>query len=580
MALVANINDTTNLIKHRGIRLDTVIDGFGEVVEFKVGSVITTSKQVVYNPANGFYYRYVGTTPHTVVAGETLTSTGWNCVGLLRGYDLSDVRNWSTNLEPVSTDAIAGNTAALQLMVDSLGRGATVRFPEGTRTVFNTLWIKEPNVTVTGGGTLDGTLRVVRGTYATSTDIYMNCTIKDVLFETTRGLTDAIQLGFARMGTITNIVDFRGYTTAVHVLDRADLAGSQAIGQTVNRWIISNCHYGKGGTAGSTVNYFIKVEESAGVVFPIADWIVASNEGHALIDHIQVTSVDGLTVSDNIMFFPGYQTQSQIKRAHIYISTGATWVHIHDNKFFESGGTSLYLSGISRMQVHHNLYAFGAQRVPSPQVVVTGTPLAGQFFTQGNISDELIIFPSGQGIYVAPNSGRLNVRACNIQNPSAGLYYYGTAERPPAVGVEVGTGTIGVMVSDCTVREGTYSFPNISTNRYLRNTTEGISGGTGVQVQSVLAVLSVTAATSTINVAPWDAVEVSVASSFGLTTILNAGPTKFCTITNTGSSNFNIASSANLRLVGGGTLTLTQGSSITLRVATGGTATEVSRAIL
>lgn len=545
---------------------------------FTAGGTAKAGVTALLNLSNGFYY--------TPISGEITASPGsspdrnWRAVGLLRGYPINDVRNWSTNISPTETGDIANNTAAIQFMIDSLGAGSTIVFPAGFTTVVNRLDIKYPDMTVCGGGTIDGTIRVFRGTFASSSNIYMNCTIKDVLFSTSRGLTDAIQLAYCRMGTITNIADFRGYTNAIHILNNTVVGGTpaNAWGQMVNRWIVSNCHYGKDGT--NTVGRFIYAEASEGMTYPIADWIVKGNEGHATLDHIVVPTVDGLTVSDNIMFFPGYQTASATKRSHIRIETGGVWVQIHDNKFFESGGTSLYMHGVTRFSVHDNLYAFGAQRVPAPQIVVTGVPQAGKYYTQGSIHDETVISPAGEGISIGADQGRMKVHSCNIQNPSATSYYYGTAAQPTATGVVVNGGTIAVEVKDCTVREGAHSFAAVSNNLYKDNVIDGITGGTGFSRMSVLKVLSLTSGTSTIDARPWDAVEVAVTSSFGLTTIQNTGPTKMLTITNTGTSSFNIAHSATLRLVGSTTAKLTPGSTITLRVATGGNAAEVSRAIL
>lgn len=545
---------------------------------FTAGGTANAGVTALLNPSNGFYY--------TPISGEITAAPGsspdsnWRAVGLLRGYPINDVRNWSTNISPTETGDIANNTAVIQFMIDSLGAGSTIVFPAGFTTVVNRLDIKYPDMTICGGGVIDGTIRVYRGTFASSSDIYMNCTIKDVLFSTSRGLTDAIQLAYCRVGSISNIIDFRGYTNAIHILNNAVVGGSPATawGQMVSRWIVSNCHYGKDGT--NTVGRFIYVEASEGITFPIADWIVKGNEGHATLDHIVITTVDGLTVSDNIMFFPGYQAASATKRSHIRIETGGTWIQIHDNKFFESGGTSVYLNGATRFSLHDNLYAFGAQRVPAPQIVLAGSPLAGDYFTQGVIHDETIIFPGGEGVSIGAKSGRLKIHSINVQNPSASMYYYGTTPQPAAQGVIVDHDTLAVEVYNCTVREGVNTLAAVNNNLYRDNVIDGITGGTGFSRMSVLKVLSLTSGTSTIDARPWDAVEVSVTSSFGLTTIQNTGPTKMLTITNTGASSFNIAHSATLRLVGATTATLTPGSTITLRVATGGSASEVSRAIL
>ena len=545
---------------------------------FTTGGTAEFGKSALLNEANGLYYMPV--TGTITVPPNSTPDSNWRAVGLLRGYPVNDVRNWSTNITPTETTDIANNTAAIQFMIDTLGAGSTIVFPAGFTTVVNRLDIKYPDMTICGGGVIDGTIRVCRETFATSSDIYMNCTIKDVLFSTSRGLTDAIQLAYCRMGTITDITDFRGYTNAIHILNNTAVGGSTAPawGQMVNRWIVSNCHYGKDGIR--TVGRFIYAEASPGLTFPLADTIVSGNEGHATLDHIVIDTVDGFTVNNNIMFFPGYQTVNTSKRSHIRIENGGGWININDNKFFESGGTSVYLNKVSRFNIHDNLYAFGAQRVPAPQIVLTGSPLAGDYFTQGIIHDETIIFPGGEGVSIGAKSGRLKVHSINVQNPSSPRYYYGTAPQPEAQGVIVDQDTLAVEVYNCTVREGVNTLAAVNNNLYRDNVIDGISGGTGFSRVSTLNTLTVTSATSAIDVRLWDAVEVSVTSSFGLTTIQNTGPTKLITITNTGTSSFNVANSATLKLAGSTTATLTAGSSLTLRVATGGNATEVSRAII
>lgn len=568
-----------NLDVYSKSEVDIIASGIIKAGTFSAGGTATSWRSALLNETNGYYYTPVSGTI-SVGAGSSPNSQ-WLAVGLLRGYQIKDVRNWSTNISPTVANDIANNTAAIQFMIDSLGAGSTIIFPAGFTTVVNRLDIKHPDMTICGGGVIDGTIRVFRETFATSSDIYMNCTIRDVLFSTSRGLADAIQLAYCRMGTITNIPDFRGYTNAIHILNNAAVGGTtaNAWGQMVNRWIVSNCHYGKDGR--NTVGRFIYAEASDGIAYPIADWIVKGNDGHATLDHILVTSaIDGLTVSDNIMFFPGYQTSSATKRSHIRIEGGGTWFQIHDNKFFESGGTSVYLNGTTRFSLHDNLYAFGAQNVPVPQIVVTGTPQSGAYFSQGVIHDETIVMPGGEGISIGAKQGRLKVHNCNIQNPSSSTYYYGSGAQPAANGILVDLDTVAVEVNNCTVREGAYSFADASNNLYKDNVIDAISSGKGLSYVSALKVLKLNSGSTVIDAGPWEAVEVSVASSFGLSSILNSGPTKMLTITNTGSNSFNIANSSAIRLAGSAAATLTPGSSITLRVSNGGNSTEVSRAII
>ncbi|EIQ6798803.1 hypothetical protein LVO28_004537, partial [Escherichia fergusonii] len=132
--------------------------------------------------------------------------------------------------------------------------------------------------------------------------------------------------------------------------------------------------------------------------------------------------------------------------------------------------------------------------------------------------------------------------------------------------------TIAVEVVNNTTSSGNNILSNVTNNFYKDNIVENIIPGSGVRIESTIKTLSLSSATSTIDVGPWMAVTVSVSSSFGLSVIKNSGPTKIITITNTGTSSFNIVNSQNLKLSGGTNVTLTAGSSLTLRVATGGNA--------
>ncbi|EHL5738588.1 phage head-binding domain-containing protein [Escherichia coli] len=534
---------------------------------FSSGATLMGKNQVLFNDSDGYWYRYTGVIPVTVPPNSSPDSH-WKAVGYLLGYDIRDVRNWTNDLH----DAL-GNTIKLQVMADALGDGGEIIFPGGTTTVFNTIDIKNKNFTISGSGIIDGTIRFYKGTYLTNPDIYMNFKVSsECRFKTDRSLDAAIQLCYSRVGSIS-FSQCDGYVHAIRKISTTELTNPNAIGQNVNRITVSNCKY-------DNVDYFIKSGKSPDISFDAADWIIINNEGHALIDHVSFDSIDGVTIADNIMFFPGYQTKNGTKRSHIRIENGGGWLHIHDNKFFESGGSSVYLNKCTRFNIHDNLYAFGAQRVPVPQLVITGTPLSGDYFSQGIIHNETMALCGGEGISIGDKSGRLKVYGNNIQNPSSTAYYYGETPQPEPTGIIVLNDTIAVEVVNNTTSSGNNNLSDVANNFYKDNIVENIIPGSGVMIESTIKTLSLSSATSTIDVGPWMAVTVSVSSSFGLSVIKNSGPTKIITITNTGTSSFNIVNSQNLKLSGGTNVTLTAGSSLTLRVATGGNATEVSRAII
>ncbi|CAB5508839.1 Phage tail fibers [Salmonella phage Se_EM4] len=548
---------------------------------FQDGGGAEAGMSALLNSNDNYYY-----TPLSGVINVTpgsLPDSNWKCVGFLNGYDIFDVRNWSENPSPTDSAGIIANTSAIQFMADSLGDGGCLLFPEGTTTRFNTINITNRDVTISGGGVVDGTIRVYCKTFAASSDIYMNTDIGNLTFSTTRNLSSAIELAYARMGSIHDIRDVRGYSNAIHVIPSTAVGGSSATawGQMVNRWMVSNCHYGKGAEDGYTVDRFIYAEPSPGMQYPVADLVVTGNEGHAKVDHIYIDTIDGLTVSSNIMFFPGGSLgPTEKKNSHIRINNGGGWLNINDNKFFESGGTSVYLNKCTRFSLHDNLYAFGSQRSPVPQIVIDGTPLAGEYFTQGAIHDETIIMPGGEGIYVAAKNGRLKIHDCNIQDPCNAMYYYGAAAQPSPVGITVVSDTKLVEVFDNTTREGDNALAGVVNNVYRANIIDKLGSLGSVFVETVTRDLGLGSATSTIDVRPWDNVVFTTAAHFDLQFFVNGGPVKNVTLTHSGTANFTIINSLSTKLAGNTNLVVTPGSSITFRVNTDGSATEVSRAII
>lgn len=547
---------------------------------FQDGGGAEAGMSALLNSNDNYYY-----TPLSGVINVTpgsLPDSNWKCVGFLNGYDIFDVRNWSENPSPTDSVGIIANTSAIQFMADSLGDGGCLLFPEGTTTRFNTINITNRDVTISGGGVVDGTIRVYCKTFAASSDIYMNTDIGNLTFSTTRNLSSAIELAYARMGSIHDIRDVRGYSNAIHVIPSTAVGGSSATawGQMVNRWMVSNCHYGKGAEDGYTVDRFIYAEPSPGMQYPVADWVVTGNEGHATVDHIYIDTIDGLTVSDNIQFFPGGVLKSNEKNSHIRIVSGGGWINIHDNKFFESGGTSVYLNKCTRFSLHDNLYAFGSQRSPVPQIVIDGTPLAGEYFTQGAIHDETIIMPGGEGIYVAAKNGRLKIHDCNIQDPCNAMYYYGAAAQPSPVGIMVVSDTKAVEVFDNTTREGKNALSGVVDNVYRNNILDNLSSSGALFVETITRDQGIAAPSSTIDIRAWDNVVFTTAAHFDLLFFLNGGPAKNVTLTHSGTANFTIINSLSIKLAGNTHLVVTPGSSITFRVNTDGSATEVSRAII
>ena len=540
---------------------------------FQSGGVAESNSTALLNTQDGFYYTPVSGTI-TVPSGSAPDSN-WKCIGLLNGYDFSDVRNWVIDF----SDADA-NTAILQLMADSQGDGGSIIVPGGVIVSFNILWIKNRFFTISGNGTIDGTLRICKGSYASSSDIYMNFSISGVRFKTDRNLKDAIQLIYARVGDI-QCSGVEGYDNFIRVIATSELPNPKTYGQMVNRIKIHHCAYG-GNIDNIKLNYLIYAEESDGIDFPVADWIVESCEGHVNISHIHLNcAFDGFTVANCIKFFQGHQDKSTTKKSHFRAEKGGAWLHVHDNKLFESGDASIYLNGVSRYSVHDNLYAFGSQRVPAAQIVVDGTPSAGEYFSHSNIHDETIISPAGEGVAIGAKQGGVKVHDITTMNPSSSDYYYGSALQPAANGLVINSDTRAIEVYRTTVREGGNSFPLNNNNIYQENVIDKISGGFGFIQQSIIRELIINSPTSAIDISSADEVHFNTQSEFSLSSILNSnGVRKVITFVNYGASNVTIVSGSNIKLAGSVNATLTQMSSITRSVSSDGFSSEISRAII
>lgn len=86
----------SELYKYDGA--NNIADGsltqYKKINTFKAGGT-ATSKRDCFLHTDGFWYFYSGDMQFSVnVPPNTLPDSGWQCVGLLNGYDVDDLRNW------------------------------------------------------------------------------------------------------------------------------------------------------------------------------------------------------------------------------------------------------------------------------------------------------------------------------------------------------------------------------------------------------------------------------------------------------------------------------------------------------
>lgn len=424
------------------------------------------------------------------------------------------------------------------------------------------------------GGELDGEVLIEHPTYLTENDLKMKFDVTAINWVAKGARRIApIHLHYARRGKII-ACDAENYESMIHVMEHGQ-GDDPDWGQPVNRIIVGMNTY-------DDCDYFITSvnSEANGVVFNVADIIVAMNMGEANIRHLSIDTIDGLTLADNIEFFSGSVAESLIKSHSNFISKG-TWLNIHDNKFFESGQSGLVLDKCSRYNLHDNQYGYCGQRLESYGLVIQGQPLAGDYFSQGSVHDETIIDPSGGGINIGGKAGRLMISNNNTQTPASTERYYGTPiDIPNRKGINLNADTINVNTDSNMVRWGSDTLPQGvgQSNTHSDNISDSVGDGTGVQRNTTLKVLSLTGSETAVDVTKYDIVNLAQSTPSNISSIVNNSVQK-SVVFKAFNGNTTFIHSANLHLSGSVNAALSVRDTIVLLCDTGTTAVEVGRAI-
>ncbi len=517
----------------------------------------------------------IGTTPvlfSGALGSALVTSTGSTAPRALadRFADVVNVKDFGA-----VGDGVADDTAAIQAAIDFGGQDSNIVFPQGFVFNISVVNVTSRYVKLTGHGVIDGTIRIYSGNYPTANDLDMFFTVDGLNFRTADSAINAIELCYARRGNITNC-EFDGHNTAIRKIQTSELPTPQTWGQNVNRIRVVNNTY-------TNVGYFIRSEVSAGITFDVADWIVSSNEGQARFYHVHVLNIDGLTLNDNIMFFAGSTLMDQDKMDNVFIQNGV-WLNIHDNKFFEAGRSGLTLSSCSRYNVHDNLYAFPGQRVESPAVNITNTPISGQYFSQGTVHNENIEDPSGVGISISENQGRLQVAHNLIQRPGSSVRYYGTTPLSgDTIGIDMSSSQVlDVNVNDNHVRWGVNNYVQGVSNscRITSNIVDEVGDGSSTYRETLPRILVLTEATATsIDITYYDAVHFAFPGAENIVSIVNSGVSRSVLFRNFNTNTVTFTHSATLHLSGSVDAVLGNRDTLTMQVDGGGNAVEIARSI-
>jgi hypothetical protein len=512
---------------------------------------------------------------------DLAAATGSSLVGFQQGGVSAVLRTTQAKLrETVSVkdfgavgDGVTDDTAAIQAAIDAVGDNGTVEFSQATsKYLFTEVVVDRVGVTLCGNGVLDGSIKVRHFNYNITNSIEQFVTIDGLQFVSSGNTKNAIVLNSTARGRIINC-RFVGFDSAIYVPQNTD----NVYGQHVRRYVISNNTY-------SDVNYFVREVKTAGITFSFADNIISCNEGVALVRHVDLDTVDGVTIADNIFFFPGFQTANATKEHSVYIKFGV-WIQIHDNKFFESGWSGVVLEECSRFSLHDNLYAWPGQRLESPAILITGTPIAGAYFTDSVIHNENIIEPTGQGITVGAKSGRLSINNCYMNKPNAATNsrYYGVA---PLSGLEIGLSvnadTIQILTNDNSIRWGNVSLSfGLGTSNVNRdNVVDPVGDGSGVTLRTALRTLTLSGTETSVDVTKFDVVNLNQSAPTSITDVVNSSGNAKQIIFRSFNGNTTFVHDTNkLHLAGSANVTLGTKDTLTLWCESAAFATELARAV-
>ena len=267
--------------------------------------------------------------------------------------------------------------------------------------------INTENVTISGGGVLQG--KIIIGEEVGEPK-ELNFNIDNVTID---NIDSCIELVNVRDGKIQNCTFKNGYK-AIHVKPV-----NTTHQQHVNKIIIDkNKFYNN-----SYCLYADKHTEFT-QVFTTGDIHFTNNQAYnTKITHIHLLGIDGIIISNNTLFFPGYQLKDINKKHNIYADY-CTWVIINSNNLFESGEDGIVLRHFQNANITNNNIVWSGQSKISNAITLIDGDTANNIYNISSISSNNIIFPTKHGIEIG-NIGQLNVDNNLIKFAGYEGYYYG-----------------------------------------------------------------------------------------------------------------------------------------------------------
>lgn len=337
------------------------------------------------------------------------------------------------------------NTDSIQATIDYIKNnqpnfpfaGGLLYIPLGTYK-YDEVLITSPHITVTGPGTLQGTIKIK--SIERPNPSYDNNIVD--LFTKIVGLrfkhdkdnkTDAILIQNTRCVTVENCY-FENYHRAVH----GEALFEDVPYQQTARVQITDCFF-------VNVDYCIKTSwmpwyEGVSQNWRYnqhGDWQITGCHGYLTtrgITHIHLEGQDGYIISDNFFFHQLYRLKSATKCHNIYVKQ-SNFGTISDNQCFEAGWNSIHIEDPRTLTITGNNIAWPGQRIPGDGIYIE--TIDKSTYPEANIivANNPITYPTRCGINIGYRVINALVNANSITATGNSKFYYGTDSLPNAYSI-------------------------------------------------------------------------------------------------------------------------------------------------
>ena len=372
--------------------------------------------------------------------------------------------NLAEYLTPDDPTAQTANNAIMQSILDEDTPSKLIWVPQGYHFYVGAVTFTKSNMTVTGGGTLHGSWECGQMEY----ERLFNIVFRGVIFNGDSGENSAtadnfiLKLRFMDNPLIESC-EFRNAKYAIYIPEQTSLGFQHFREARITNNTFKNCGY-------------CLYSEEQDTQWNIGDIVVTNNIMFATVCHVDLSRVDGMTFTNNTLFFPSYDIQPPYKTYNIRIKR-CNWSFIAQNNLFEAGYCGIYITNASNTKIINNNIAWCGQRDQDngDGIRLEGDTNRGSIYNiiQGN----QITAPTGRGIYlIAPYESI--VTGNNVGEPSrASNFYYGSATfETGRYNAFSSNGAVNVMVTNNKTNGGSYEKAT-STYNYLNLQADGINNG-------------------------------------------------------------------------------------------------------